>query len=368
MRSPRGGGGPTPPPKPLAQAIHDALAAPAARRRHRADHVHEQALPVRSALGQRRLGADVGRLRPALGDERRARPARAAVRRRRRRRSSGTRRTVDRLRRLLEHRLQGDPPASSDGDARPTTDAPPTLAEIDDVPDEARRARRRSPARSRPTSAGSPPTRVASRRSTTAACSARWSSPGTPRTACRSASRSTPRAASSPVLELAVDRHLLRRRSRRATSTSRRPPGAKVVDLGARRAGGSALEARRHAGDRARRGAGRGRLPGRRARHARRAAAAGRPARRRRRLAAVVASTAKGSARSSSSSGRPTPRRRRAAMLSSLPTVSLDGLTAHELATQLGTVLEWQARRRRLRARRLASAGRGRGGGARASK
>ena len=30
-------------------------------------------------------------------------------------------------------------------------------------------------------------------------------------------------------------------------------------------------------------------------------------------------------------------------VLSSLPTVSLDGLTAHELATQLGTVLEWQS-------------------------
>jgi len=30
-------------------------------------------------------------------------------------------------------------------------------------------------------------------------------------------------------------------------------------------------------------------------------------------------------------------------MLSNLPTVSLDGLTAHELATQLGTVLTWQA-------------------------
>lgn len=29
--------------------------------------------------------------------------------------------------------------------------------------------------------------------------------------------------------------------------------------------------------------------------------------------------------------------------LSNLPTVSLDGLTAHELATQLGTVLEWQS-------------------------
>jgi hypothetical protein len=28
--------------------------------------------------------------------------------------------------------------------------------------------------------------------------------------------------------------------------------------------------------------------------------------------------------------------------LGSLPTVSLDGITGHELATQLGTVLEWQ--------------------------
>jgi hypothetical protein len=30
-------------------------------------------------------------------------------------------------------------------------------------------------------------------------------------------------------------------------------------------------------------------------------------------------------------------------MLSNLPTVSLDGLTAHELATQLGTALTWQS-------------------------
>src|SRR5438034_9014852 len=29
-------------------------------------------------------------------------------------------------------------------------------------------------------------------------------------------------------------------------------------------------------------------------------------------------------------------------MLSSLPTVSLDGVSAHELSTQLGTVIEWQ--------------------------
>ncbi len=31
------------------------------------------------------------------------------------------------------------------------------------------------------------------------------------------------------------------------------------------------------------------------------------------------------------------------AAMSSLPSISLDGLTAHELATQLGTVLEWQS-------------------------
>src|SRR5207245_5413197 len=34
--------------------------------------------------------------------------------------------------------------------------------------------------------------------------------------------------------------------------------------------------------------------------------------------------------------------------LSSLPAVSLDGLTAHELATQLGTVLEWRSEERRV--------------------
>ena len=49
-----GGGGPTPPPKPLAQAIHDALAAPRADGRHRADHVHEQPLPVGRARRARR--------------------------------------------------------------------------------------------------------------------------------------------------------------------------------------------------------------------------------------------------------------------------------------------------------------------------
>jgi len=32
----------------------------------------------------------------------------------------------------------------------------------------------------------------------------------------------------------------------------------------------------------------------------------------------------------------------KSSMLSGLPTVALNGSTAHELATQLGTVLEWQ--------------------------
>jgi outer membrane lipoprotein-sorting protein len=38
----------------------------------------------------------------------------------------------------------------------------------------------------------------------------------------------------------------------------------------------------------------------------------------------------------------PTGNRRSGGLLSSLPKVSLDGLTAHELATQLGTVIGWQ--------------------------
>jgi outer membrane lipoprotein-sorting protein len=38
----------------------------------------------------------------------------------------------------------------------------------------------------------------------------------------------------------------------------------------------------------------------------------------------------------------PTDNRRSGGLLSSLPKVSLDGLTAHELATQLGTVIGWQ--------------------------
>ena len=75
---------PRPPPKPLAQAVHDALAAPARAGRHRADHVHEP--PRRHGRASRRdrrplLSGASGRLW-ATADGRD--PARAAVRPRRR--------------------------------------------------------------------------------------------------------------------------------------------------------------------------------------------------------------------------------------------------------------------------------------------
>ena len=54
---------------------------------------------------------------------------------------------------------------------------------------------------------------------------------------------------------------------------------------------------------------------------------------------------------------------RRPARSRACPTVSLDGVTAHELATQLGTVLDLGSRRRHVRARRLGPDRRGRGGG-----
>ena len=209
------------------------------------------------------------------------------------------------------------------------------------LPDRARRALGRLGRAADQRRAASPPTASRSRRSTTAACSARvelaWDAVARRPAARR---RSTRRAASSPVLELAVTDI-----SYGAVSASRRR--------------------RRAAGGR----------EGRRPRHAARSRAAapaarrrspGSPRSRRPRRFPVVApdtlvglprqdvrlvggddrarrSTARGSAGSCWSSARPTRRAHRpAAMLSGLPTVSLDGLTAHELATQLGTVLEWQ--------------------------
>ena len=94
-----GGGGPTPPAKPLANAIHDALAGSAPDGIAADITFTNKLFPVGRADGRRRLGAVVGRDRPALGDERRPRPARAAVERRRR---------ADRLERRQGHRLRRD--------------------------------------------------------------------------------------------------------------------------------------------------------------------------------------------------------------------------------------------------------------------
>ena len=294
-----------------------------------------------------------GRLGPALADERRPRPDRAAVRRGRR---------ADRLERRRRSRVYD---ASSNTVYRATLPAtrrthatrhgaPPTLAEIDDFladlgvhwavsaaqPDGRRRAARLQ--------------RHRLARSTTAACSARSSSPGTPphgmplragdlragQLVARARARRRPTSRTAPVPTSDVD--------------VSPPAGAKVVDLGST---ATQVRPRNGAGTprhRPRRRPGCGRLPGRRAGHARRPAAPGRPRSSARLDDRARRSTARGSAGSRSSSARPTPRRREQRRSSGLPTVSLDGVTAHELATQLGTVLQWQRGGRRLRARRFA--------------
>ena len=112
-------------------AIHDALAGTAPEGHHGRDHLHEQPLPVGRAHRRSRLGAAVRRKRPALGHERRPRPARAAVERGRRA-DRLERATGHRVRRLVEHGLQvhaaRDDVASTPGTR--TTGTPPALAEI----------------------------------------------------------------------------------------------------------------------------------------------------------------------------------------------------------------------------------------------
>ena len=85
---------------------------------------------------------------------------------------------------------------------------PPTLADIDPVLTSSAFTAR-SPGPSRRMSPGSPPTASRSRRSTTAACSGRSSLPGTLRNGAPLRVAIFAQGASSPVLELAVDRHLL---------------------------------------------------------------------------------------------------------------------------------------------------------------
>ncbi len=204
-----GGGGPTPAPKPLDQAIHDALHAPSPRRRDGAHRVHEQAVPVRRAPRRPgRLRADLGRLRPPVGDRRRDAAGSSCSPTPATSRSSGTprrspstthRRTPSTALRCRRARLRRAGSRTRRRRSPRSTRSSPTSAFTG-----------RSPLPARWTSRVSPRTAPRSRRSTTAACSARSSSPGT-------RSQGTPlragiyaQGASSPALELTVTRHLLR--------------------------------------------------------------------------------------------------------------------------------------------------------------
>ena len=102
-------------------------------------------------------------------------------------------------------------------------------------------------------------------------------------------------------------------------------------------------ERSRQAGDRSRRRPGRGRVPGR----SRPDTLVGLPRQDVRLVGPPTrrpcsSSTARASARSRSSSGRPIPRRRRAGRSPACRPSRSTASPAHELATQLGTVLEWQ--------------------------
>ena len=130
----------------------------------------------------------------------------------------------------VEHRLPGHAAAAST-QSRPANEPVPSLARIQQRAHPPRRDGDRSRARSPATSPGARPTPCASRRATTAACSAAPSWRGTPSTASRCAPRSTPAAAADPVLELQARPTSRSARWPPATSPSRQPAGAKVVDL-----------------------------------------------------------------------------------------------------------------------------------------
>ena len=275
------GGGPTPPAKPLANAIHDALAGPAPDGITARHHLHEQALSIRRADRRHRLCAPDRRDRPPLGDERRPRTARAAVRAPATSRSFGTptrspsttrRRTPStrsRSRSIVDrygHRRQGSAAA-----ALRDHDAAGRALEAGERLRRAARQRRESArvhrdglaeARRRPTRLRTARLRRRAR-------------------ASRSGSRSTRRAARRPALALAATN--ISYGAIPASDVDVAPPaGAKVVDLGSAASrhdsGGPSDTTPQVDGSPGR--SGRRRLPGRRAGHARRVAAPGRPARR----------------------------------------------------------------------------------------
>ena len=198
----RSAAAPSPPAKPLDRAVHDAASAPAGRRRHRARiHFTNNLLPsgslpegtasplITGADGRLWLAGD-GRFRLELQSD------------------AGDAQIVGDGKRFSVYdaasntAYTGDARRSAGRRRREAGAAAPTLAGIDEglanlgkmwTLSGADAAHDRRPAE---------PTPCASRRRTTAACSAPPRSPGTPPAACRCAPPSTPRARPTPVLEL----------------------------------------------------------------------------------------------------------------------------------------------------------------------
>ena len=337
-----GGGGETPPPKPLAEALHDSLAGPPVDGVTARVTFTNKLFPSGALLGSAGPGADVGRLGAAVADERRARADRAAVEPRRRADRLEPDRG-DRLRRLLQHRLQGDPAAGgverrggeghaadAGGDHRSADEGRrPRRAVRGDTDERRRDARlhRRSlaEARRRAARGGGGLLGCLARR----AAASRDLRPGLLLTRARADH----------------ERHLLRRRRRvlRRRRPAREREGRRSRAAVARE--GRRCNRQRNARDRSGSGAGRRRLPHQRARHS----LVGLPRQDVRLVGdaesqTVVVSYGQGLggivvaerkapiASGDSASGA----------LGGLPAVSLDGVTAHELATQLGTIVTWQ--------------------------
>ena len=230
----RGGSGATPPAEPLAQAIHDGLAAAKPAGITADISFTNNLFPSGALIGQNgsalmsgasgRLwaGSSGGRieLQSSSGDVQLTwNDAKATLYDA----SSNTAYTFDL------------PQSSSTGTS--TSSAVPSLDQIQTFLTDLAEALDDLGCTARPTSQVRRPTRSTSHRATTAACSARRSSRGTRSTACRSRSRSTPRAPRRP-----------RSPSRRRTSHSAPstlptiditpPAGTKIVDLSSHDAGG----------------------------------------------------------------------------------------------------------------------------------
>ena len=292
-----GGSGPTPPPKPLAQALHDALAAP------QPDGITARITFTNKLFPSARCSATAGSalMSGATGrlwvtDDGRGRLELQS--------DAGDAQIVWSTTEVTVYDASSNTvytaalPAQNEQRRRRTSGTPPTLDEITSFLTELGEARGRSRARSRSTSPASRVQRHGLAEARRRAARLGSSSPGTRRTAFRCGSAIYAQGASSPVLALDG-----RPTSRSAPSPTADvdvapPAGAKVVELGSARRPSRRPTAAR-AGDRPRRRPGGRRLPGRRAGHARRPAAPGRPARRRRDSRARSSSTARASARSS---------------------------------------------------------------------